>query len=198
MVNAAGFGASTPWIMSATDYVTLWEAPYVDPTGQGKASYRDRYVAFYSDLLSRPPPSWWNSYGSRFTHVVFNSLSPSDADDVVCKSRSRGSPSLYVHNATTATYGYLSPHFERTVADLNPPACPNRFHAGINNLMCAALTCAGSGSGVQLLKHVRILEATTAASELLWSVATGAFRRTQNSPQHSRGIRAAHETRAIS
>jgi len=75
MLNAAGFGSTDPWVMSVTDYVTLWEAPYVDPTNSGKASYRDRYVATSPDLLSAPPPAWWDSYGSRVTHIVFNAQS---------------------------------------------------------------------------------------------------------------------------
>jgi hypothetical protein len=87
------------WIMSAADFVVLFEGPYVDPAGHG--DYVNRFNAFCLDSKGRhacAPPSWWKQYPGRVSHIVF--AVPGDkVNDVIRKSIDRGASGLYVYES---------------------------------------------------------------------------------------------------
>ena len=101
--------------MSVADDVILWERAFSASDGQ---SYIDNFI---------PNPAWWSSpsNSARAQHVVYGAAQ-SNVDEIVCKSRERGSPSLYIHDVGAANYYRLSALFEQTVQAANP-SCPDPY-----------------------------------------------------------------------
>jgi hypothetical protein len=116
MLNASQY--PNDWVMSVTDNAILWERPL---NVGGPQSYLSVFCPNTPHngnncMYGQSPAGWMfdPANASRGEHVVFLA-SQNDVQSIICKSRQRGSPDLYIHNLSSTNYGSLSSLFEQTV-----------------------------------------------------------------------------------
>ena len=127
MLNGSQF--PNEWVMSVAHYVIQWERELHNSLdGQ---DYLTNFI---------PNPAWWSSpsNAARAEHVVFQATA-ANVQDIVCKSQSRGSPMLYIHDQAGAIYTRLPSFFE---AEVNAVAgCPD-----VSSLRCGSVVYDGCGN----------------------------------------------------
>lgn len=126
MLNAAQF--PNDWVTYVSDYLTIWELSFTYNSQNYITNFCPSAVASPSCGSSQNPNGWYfSSIAPYTTHVVYNppgyQMTATDVHDIVCTSRRRGWPMLYIYDGTSKDYGHLSSLFEATVNEVRYASC---------------------------------------------------------------------------
>ena len=126
MLNAAQF--PNDWVTSVADYITTWELPLTYNSQNYITNFCPSAVYSPSCGAYQNPNGWYFSSIAPYTaHIIYNppayAMTAADVHEIVCKSRTRGWPMLYLYDGNSDDYGHLSSLFETTVSEVRYASC---------------------------------------------------------------------------